>query len=277
MTLNFSEVLTSFTTNRYNKNNMLIYILIMILPIFIAFFLNNWVVNLVLLFILTIFSYGYYALASHYEGVKSDYVLIDISSNIGKIFEIGFKFITGLSTLYIIVFLPFILLLSVALAQIILAYNGDTVSPEVIIFISVASFISVIAGIILSFKYVIPATLLFFKTMLLSDMFSFSKISSFGAKISKDFWMYILLSIIVSIIINVVVSCLSGFIPVNIDKSSLKTIDINIVIQTYSLLYLFTSCITLMLTTLLMSNLNGQVIRNTIERKRTEKPRQVNV
>ncbi len=267
MTLNFSEVLTAFTTYRYNKTNMLIFIAIMIIPNIIAIVLNNWIISLLLLFLLTFFSQGYYAIASHNEGLKSKNVLIDISPNTGKIFEIGFKYLTGISTLYIIVFLPVILLTAVCISQAILASTGNVPSAQTIIAQALALFLFTILGIILSFKYIIPAMLLFFKTLALSDMFSLSKINQFGSKISKDYWTYILFSVLVSIIINVVVSCFSGFVRVNMESNMMKINPLQ-VIQQVSLLYLFTSSLTFIGTTLILSNLNGQVIRNTIVEKR---------
>ncbi|MBQ9246252.1 DUF4013 domain-containing protein [bacterium] len=293
MSINFSECITAFTSKKYNHSNLAIYLIILLTTLIVSKMLNSMFFDFIIIAVISIFAQGYYVIASHNEGCRAKDIIPNIN-NAMYIFETGFKFLTGVSTLYIIVFFPCIIcfayLLSQLIAIVIGGENSDSVSNLSdfgnVIFLFFIIFLSAIAGVIMSFKYIIPASLLFFDKLNLKDMLNYKKINEYGYLIKKDYWMYVLFSIIISIIIQTATSAISPLITSlfgfqNTMPQQMST-GISNANQFSNLLFsnlgsitfvlLTSTVITSIFTLLLMPNLNGQVIKNTkIYSKRQEK------
>ena len=281
MSLEFSECFTSFTTPKYNKTTMLYYFLIVLISLVIALFSNNLFVNIALFIILSLLFQGIYAIASHNEAFQKD--VLPPVSDFGKIMDVGVKYATGLAVISFIIYLPIILIavyfLSVMLNS---EGSGTALASDLILYLIFFIPFFMILGIVFWYKYGIPAVLLFFRNLSLSDMLSFSKISHYGKVIRRDYWWYVLFFIILSLIINVVMQCILQLLfvvvlSVNTDFSQLMQqiqqsaettpFSFDSIWPLISLGFLFSSVLPLVLSLLVMPNLNGQIIGKTIKRQ----------
>lgn len=284
MSLNFPEVFTAFTTTRYNKAALINCIICLIICVVIIGISNNIIIGILISMFVYLLISGYLVLMSHNEAVRSNNVVPEIS-DMGKILNIGFKYLTGISTLMVIFCFPALLYLAFLIASVInMAFSQGTsslgslaVTPLLMIF---GIFIFGIIAIILSFKYAIPAQLLYMQTLNLSDMFSYKKITKYGNMISKDYWIYISYMILISMIINMVVQTIMSIFMGIYSISNIMTSVNGQIDTTMDLLQYFkenTGLImgSLVLSTVLQSicfilfmpNLNGQVIRNVLSRE----------
>ena len=228
---------------------------------------------------------GAYATASHNEAFKFD--VLPPLSDYSKTFSTGIKYTSGLAIVMFVVFLPVILIYAYLFSNLLsTTITGNFAGPQsfqIMAGLILFSFILWIVSIILWLKYGIPAVLLFFRNLNLSDMLSFKKISKFGEAIKKDYWMYILFSILISIILgivsNILMQVLTPFILIknpdyfqmamNPQASSAAMNDISAMFGTIlpaiGSIISISPILSTLLSLLLLPNLNGQVIKNTLK------------
>ena len=285
MSMNFSEVFTAITTERYNKVNLINCIVCLVLTVVIVGILNNFFAGIVICIFVYFLISGYLVIMSHNEAIDSKNVIPEIN-NIVETLKIGFKYLTGISTLMVIFSAPFFICFAIILANIInMVLSHGTMNSENFVYTSLIALLGIfifgIASIILYFKFGIPAQLLFIQTLKLSDMFSFKKLVNYGKIISKDYWLYILYSIVISIIINVIVQTIMT--PVcsifmfkelmsSVNTESAAAVqDILQYIKQNAGLYIGCYILSVILQNifilLFFPNLNGQIIRNALEKQ----------
>lgn len=285
MSIEFSEVLTSFTKERYNKVALINLILCLLLSAIIIGVLNNIIAGFIFYTVIYIVISGYLALMSHNEAVSSKNVVPEINQ-IGEILKIGFKYLTGVSTLMILFALPVIICTAIMIGNIvniIISKGAAPVDNALYTSLSLMGAIVIfgILAIILHFKFLIPAQLLFMQTLNLSDMFSYKKLLKYGKMIAKDYWIYILFFIIISMIINIAVqTVLTPIIGIYMSQNALNTVNPETAAASTDLFQIISqnaginmeavilcTIVQSILMLLFFPNLNGQIIRNALKRE----------
>ncbi len=214
MAIILNRVFEAVASERYNKTNLLTYLVLMI-AISVIYLTSDITkmpgiaICLISFLIFCIIQSGYYAVTSHNEIYNKPSVFPSINDIFG-LFSTGIKYLAGIFALCIIAYIiPSI----IGIISIILCVTGAMSHSILTIFLGLILFF---AGIVLMFVftylYIIPLNIVYLKSFEYSDLFSIKNAVEFRHSRKREYNFYILKAIILGILISIAAAILTVFI-----------------------------------------------------------------
>ena len=272
MAISISKMIDEVASTKYNKTNILLFILIMIvLEIVSAYTMNlknsanvilSLIFGIVLYFIFTFIINGYYVTTSNNEihNKKSvfPYFSFDII-NKGFIFSLGCGLIG-----FILYFIPFIIMIVGFCFSFVPAVSSSTNMQVSLCLLAVGIIVaiaSIVIMMVLSYFYYWPLIIQYLISLKFEDFFNFNKAVAFRNNrkglYKSYFWQSMLLCFFYSFIISIPFMVIIAFNP-KLSENSMLVLQMLQVNITY-ILYVLT-----------IPNLTGQIVHQTNSKIKTQ-------